>query len=235
MKKVLVVQHVPHESLGIIGPAVLRGGFMPEYLKVYENHAMPRTIEGYSALIVLGGPMAVYEEDLYPFIKGELKLIESALKNNTPTLGVCLGAQMMAKAAGSKVYEGGKKEIGWYGVSLTDEGVDDRLFMGLSDEFTVFQWHGDTFDVPENAELLASSKLFPNQVIRIGSRAYGVQFHLEVTESMIREWIEVNGDELAGLKGVIDPEEIIRETPENIAGLHACGRTVVERFLRMID
>lgn len=235
MKNILVVQHVPHENPGIIGPAVERGGYRADYIRVYETHAMPRTIEGYSALIVLGGPMGVYEQETYPFIKGELKLIESALKTNTPALGVCLGAQMMAKAAGAKVYKGKSKEIGWYGVSLTEEGVDDRLFMGLSDEFTVFQWHGDTFDIPGNASRIASSELFENQVVRIGSRAYGIQFHLEVTEKMIKEWIEVNRDELKGLKGVIDPKKIIRETAENITGLHAYGRTVIERFLRMID
>lgn len=235
MKKILVVQHVPHESLGTIGPALERKGLEADFLRVYENHKVPRSVEGYSGLIVLGGPMGVYEEEAYPFIKGELKLIESALKTNTPALGVCLGAQLMAAAAGARVYKGKNKEIGWYGATLTEEGVDDRLFMGLSDEFTVFQWHGDTFDLPPGSVLLASSKLFPNQVARIGSRAYAIQFHLEVTERMIMEWLEVNREELDKLKGVIDPGKIVRETRERITGLQAYGRTVLERFLRLVD
>ncbi|HXI09708.1 MAG TPA: gamma-glutamyl-gamma-aminobutyrate hydrolase family protein, partial [Thermodesulfobacteriota bacterium] len=171
----------------------------------------------------------------YPFIKDEIRLIESAMKTNTPALGVCLGAQLMAAAAGARVYKGKTKEIGWYGATLTEEGMDDRLFMGLSDEFTVFQWHGDTFDLPRGSVLLASSELFPNQAVRIGSRAYAVQFHIEVTEKMISEWIEVNSEELKGLKGVIDPVKILRETREKIVGLHAYGRTVIERFLRLVD
>jgi GMP synthase (glutamine-hydrolysing) len=235
VKRILVVQHVPHEGLGIIGPALVRGGFQAEFLKVYENRSIPRTTDGYSGLIVLGGPMGVYEADFFPFIKGELRLIESALKAKTPTLGVCLGSQMIAGAAGAKVYKGGKKEIGWYRVSLTDEGEADRLLMGMPKEFTVFQWHGDTFDVPEGGVNLASSELFPNQLIRIGANAYGVQFHLEVTERMVYEWIRVNSDELNGLKGRIDPEKITKDTPGNIPALHAWGRMAVERFLRMVD
>ena len=235
MKKVLVVQQVPHEGLGIIGRSLERNGFATEFLRVYEDRPAPRSIEGYSALIVLGGPMGVYEEKEYPFIRDELRLIESAMKTNTPALGVCLGAQLMAAAAGARVYKGKTKDIGWYGATLTEEGVDDRLFMGLSDEFTVFQWHGDTFDLPRGSVLLASSELFPNQAVRIGSRAYAVQFHLEVTERMIAEWIGVNTEELKGLKGVIDPGKIMRETKEKLVGLQEYGRTVIERFLRLVD
>lgn len=232
MKKVLVVQQVPHEGLGIIGPLLERNGFAPDFLKAYEKRPAPRSIEGYSALVVLGGPMGVYEEKEYPFIKDEIRLIESAMKTNTPALGICLGAQLMAAAAGARVYKGKAKEIGWYEATLTEEGMDDRLFMGLSDEFTVFQWHGDTFDLPRGSVLLASSELFQNQAVRIGSRAYAVQFHLEVTEKMITEWIEVNSEEL---KGVIDPVNILRDTKEKIGGLYAYGRTVIERFLRLVD
>jgi len=235
VKKILVVQQVAHEGLGIMAPLIERKGLQVDFLRAYEHHRTPRSVEGYSALIVLGGPMGVYEEKEYPFLKAELKLIESALKSNTPTLGICLGAQLMAAAAGAKVYKGKAKEIGWYGATLTGEGSGDRLFMGLSDEFTVFQWHGDTFDLPSGSTLLASSELFANQVVRMASRAYAVQFHLEVTEAMVSEWIEANRTELAGLKGVIDPEKILRETREKIGGLHAYGRTVIGRFLRMVD
>jgi len=233
MGKVLVLQHVPHEGLGTIGPLIREFGLDADFLRVFRNERIPLQIEGYSALIVLGGPMGVYEDDIYPFIKGELRLIRSALNERVPILGVCLGAQLLAKAAGADVYKGGKKEIGWYNVELTGDGLNDRLFQGLPEELTVFQWHGDTFDVPEGARRLASSKLFPNQVIRVGPCAYGIQFHLEVTEEMIREWLAVNKDELGPLES-IDPKKIAKEIPANIQTLHAHGRAVISRFLRLV-
>lgn len=234
MRKILVIQHVPHEGLGTIGGSLRSSGLKADFHKVYENARMPVDIKGYSALIVMGGPMGVYEDDIHPFIKKELRLIESALKSETPVLGVCLGSQMLAKAAGAKVYKGKSKEIGWYRTTLTESGRADRLFTGFPKEFTVFQWHGDTFDVPPNGVNLASSELFPHQAIRVGRRAYGFQFHLEVTEEMISGWIGVNSDELKPLKS-IDPAKIIKETPKMIKALHQYGGAVVSRFLRMVD
>lgn len=235
MKRVLVLQHVPHEGLGIIGPELDRAGLVPEFLKIYEGCRIPLTARGYSALIVLGGPMGVYEEDTYPFINKELGLIRSALNERLPILGVCLGSQLLAKAAGADVYKGNAKEIGWYKLSLTDDGIADGLFIDFPEEFMVFQWHGDTFDVPLGGLNLASSEAFPNQLIKVGAKAYGFQFHLEVTEKMIGQWIEANREELSALKGKIDPDRVLEETPGNIEALHANGRRVVARFLRLID
>lgn len=233
MKRILVVQQVPHEGLGVIKDAI-RGSYEVDFLRAYSDR-ISTDIGDYSALIVLGGPMGVYEDDKYPFIKDELKLIESALKWQTPMLGVCLGSQLLAKAAGARVYKGKEKEIGWYDINLTPAGASDRLFMGLPRSFSVFQWHGDTFDVPTGAVNLASSDLFPNQLIKAGKSAYGVQFHIEVTEEMIREWIGVNKGELKSLGGKIDPKAILKDSPGKLPGLHANGRTVLSRFLRTID
>jgi len=234
MARALVIRHVPHEGLGII-KRPLEKDFTVEYFDMYRGAALPPTIDGYDALIVMGGPMGVYEDDVYPFIRSELRLIESALKKRVPTLGICLGSQLLAKAAGAEVYKGKAKEIGWYKVELDLESGEDWLFLGFPDEFTVFQWHGDTFDLPKGGVRLASSELFPNQVIKVGPCAYGIQFHLEVTEEMIREWLMINSDELAGLKGKTDPEKILKETPANIEGLHSLGRALVARFLRMAE
>ena len=234
MARALVIRHVPHEGLGII-KRPLEKDFTVEYFDMYRGAALPPTTDGYDALIVMGGPMGVYEDDVYPFIRSELRLIESALKKRVPTLGICLGSQLLAKAAGAEVYKGKAKEIGWYKVELDLESGEDWLFLGFPDEFTVFQWHGDTFDLPKGGVRLASSELFPNQVIKVGPCAYGIQFHLEVTEEMIREWLMINSDELAGLKGKIDPEKILKETPANIEGLHSLGRALVARFLRMAE
>lgn len=228
MGKVLIIQQVPHEGPGMIGGALR--GFEVDLLRVYRDR-MLRSLDGYSALVVLGGPMGVYEEERYPFLSGELKLIESALKRDIPTLGVCLGSQLIARAAGGRVYKGDKKEIGWYDVTLTPEGARDPLLLGMPSTFEVFQWHGDTFDIPPGGVVLASSELFPNQAVKVGP-AYGFQFHLEVTGEMVDSWLEVNGEELAPLRSTIDPEAISEETPGKLAALHSTGSAVLSRFFR---
>lgn len=234
MSSVLVVRHVAHEGLGTMKRPVESGSAV-EYVDLFRGERAPTRIDGFDGLIVLGGPMGVYEEDEYPFIRDEVKLIEDALKKRVPMLGVCLGSQLLAKASGARVYKGGKKEIGWHDVTLTEDADDDSLFLGSPSTFRAFHWHGDTFDVPSGALMLASSKLFPNQVIRVGPSAYGIQFHLEVTEEMIREWIEVNADELSALKGKVDPEAIIEETPSRAEGLSRMGSALAAKFMRMVE
>jgi GMP synthase-like glutamine amidotransferase len=235
MKKVLILQHVEHEGLGIIDGLLKRRWFVTayvlEYVRLYRGEEIPRSVDGYSAIIVLGGPMGVYEEDIYPFIRDEIVFIQQAMKECVPTIGICLGAQLIAKAAGATISSGKKKEIGWYLLRLTDEGREDPLMKCLPDPLPVFQWHGDTFDIPDGAINLASSELFPNQAIRVGRSAYGLQFHLEVTEDMVREWIAVNRAELEGVNEYIDPEAILKETPHVLPALDSFGGLFFQRFL----
>ncbi len=235
MAKALVLQHVPFEGLGTIYSHLVSRKIEAEYIKLYNNDELPSDLAPYSCLIVMGGPMSAYDDEKYPFLTSEIKLIEKAMAMNLPVLGICLGAQLMARAAGAAVYPGETKEIGWYGLSLTSEGLNDPLFDGLPEEFTVFQWHGDTFDVPPGATLLASSLRFPNQLIRIGEKGYALQFHLEVMDAMIFEWMEENSVELKALKGVIDPKAIIRETPAHIERLKEYGDKVFSAFFDLID
>ncbi len=159
--KFLVLQHKACEPLGYFESALDY-----EYFRLYDGE-FPEGLQGYSGLIIMGGPMNVYEEEKYPFLKDEDLLIKEALKTGMPTLGICLGAQLIVKAAGAKVWKGREKEIGWYEVGLTKEGERDRIFGMFEDRFTVFHWHGDTFDLPEGAVLLARSGLY-NQAFRIG-------------------------------------------------------------------
>lgn len=231
MKKVLIIQQVAHEGVGRIGEAITGCGIESQVVEVFNGHAVPRELGEDTALIVLGGPMGAGEDFEYPFLKDELLLIESALKKEAPMLGICLGAQLLARAAGARVYSGGVKEIGWYPLFVNEEGRRDRLFGGTASTVNVFQWHGDTFDVPAGAVNLASSELFPNQLIRVGERAYGLQFHLEVTGEMVGEWLEVNCAELEGLKGVIDPGDIRAKTQVAMPILGSVGQSVFSRFL----
>ena len=248
MARVLVLQHVASEGLGLIAKSLRQKGLGADFIKIYRNERVPNNIQGYDGLIVLGGPMGVYEEDIFPFIKDEISLIKNALRNDIPILGICLGAQLLAKAAGADVYKGKKKEIGWYKVELTEAGKSDGLFIGLPDEFIVFQWHGDTFDLGTPPPLspsmrgtgggvpskcLASSELFANQIIKVGKNAYGLQFHLEVTEEMIRDWIDVNDKELSSVKSYIHPEEIIKDTPKHINTIHKFGDAVFSKFFNL--
>lgn len=224
------------EGLGLIAPLLRSRGLGHHTVRVYKGERIPTGIAGYSALIVLGGPMGVYDDHVYPFIKAELRLIRSALAKRRPVLGVCLGAQLLAKAAGAQVYRGEAKEIGWFNVSLTAQGKDDKLLLGLPDTFTVFQWHGDTFTTPSCATNLAGSELFECQLIRVGANAYGIQFHLEVTVPMIKEWLAINAKEVQSVKGADHnwPDRIIKEAAMNMEQLHRNCRAVLTRFLRQV-
>ncbi len=230
VKNVLVLQHVEHEGLGIIDGILKGRGLGTEYIKYFRGE-VPKTFNGYSALIVLGGPMGVYEEDCYPFLRKEISFIQEAIEEGVPIIGICLGAQLIAKAGGATVRAGQKKEIGWYPVRLREEGREDPLMKTMPDELPVFQWHGDTFNIPCGAVNLASSELFPSQAFRIGSNVYGLQFHLEVTGDMVRKWITVNRGELESVKDYIDPEAILVETPHALPTLNSFGEIFFQRFL----
>ena len=149
--------------------------------------------DSFSHLLVMGGPMAVYEMHRYPYLVNEARFIDTAIKANKHVLGVCLGAQMVAHVLGANVYAGPAKEIGWDEVALTPDGMDDPLMSKLlvpgTNAAQVFQWHGDTFDLPHDAVRLASSPLFPNQAFRYGDRVYALQFHIEVTPAIVRDWL----------------------------------------------
>ncbi|MBE9528077.1 MAG: gamma-glutamyl-gamma-aminobutyrate hydrolase family protein [Proteobacteria bacterium] len=232
MQKVLVIKQVLVEGPGIIGMELLRLGLDMVVIEPYAGDSIPESLDGYGALILLGGPMSVYDESEFPYLTKELKLLALALKESVPVLGVCLGAQLLARAAGAKVYPGPVKEIGYYSVSVTDEGRDDTLMAGLSGELNVFQWHGDTFDLPEGATRIASSLAYKNQMFRVGSVAYGTQFHLEVTAEMVATWVESQRGEVesAGL----DAEEILSASKGQLPFIHKNGAVIIKRFLELV-
>jgi GMP synthase (glutamine-hydrolysing) len=188
--KWVVVQHVAHEGPGLIAAIAAGHELELEVCRCYEGQPLPHAGE-LAGLVLMGGPMGVGEASRYPFLAGELDLITEALANQTPLLGVCLGAQLLAAALGGAVYRGEREEIGPGWVSLTADGLSDPVLgcLGLP-EIPVFHWHGETFDLPYGARLLAGSELFPHQAFVFGRCAYGLQFHIEVDATLASIWRE---------------------------------------------
>ncbi len=185
----LVIKHVDLEGPGLI-EELLRERNAPYEIFCLEKDPHFPGLDAFTHIVLLGGPMNVYEEDRYPFLRAEDLLIKEAIQRGKRIVGICLGAQLIAKSLGARVFKAPVKEIGWYDVALTDEGVRDGLFSSLPKTFTVFQWHEDTFDLPKGGRLLAISSTVLHQAFRYGENAYGLQFHFEVTEEMIYEWMK---------------------------------------------
>jgi GMP synthase (glutamine-hydrolysing) len=184
--RVLAFRHVPFEDVGHIRPVLDARGIAVEAVDLYrEGTEVPDTRDA-AGLIFMGGPMSA-NDDL-PYLRQELAILQQALERRQPVLGVCLGSQLLARALGARVYRNPVKEIGWYDVELTAAAAQDSLFAGLPARQVVFQWHGETFDLPAGAELLASSPDCAHQAFRFGRAAYGLQFHAEVTKEMIADW-----------------------------------------------
>tara|TARA_B100000315_G_scaffold28481_1_gene24290 strand:- start:25842 stop:26546 length:705 start_codon:yes stop_codon:yes gene_type:complete len=234
MKKILVLQNIGCEDLGTMEAAIKSRDMGYHYIHLYNNDNPPENLSGYSALIILGGPMNVYETKQFPYLIDEERLIREAINKNIATLGLCLGSQLIAKTAGAKVIAGKKKEIGWYPVSLTTDGLNDPLFAGFDKNNTVFQWHGDTFDIPSGAKKLAESELFPNQAFKIDEKIVGLQFHLEVTEEAAFQWMEEYKEELNSLKDYIDPEKMKKDTTEKIENLKKLAQQFYNNFFKLI-
>ena len=189
MRKALAIRHVDFEHLGSLEHLLTQRGFQIQYWDAGIHEISLIEASSPDLLVVLGGPIGAYEEDHYPFLKDELKIIDNQLKQELPILGICLGSQLMARALGMKVYPGSRKEIGWGPITLTDEGRRSCL-AGLQEiEGQVLHWHGDTFDLPEGATLLASTEIARNQAFSWGPNALGLQFHLEVLPEEIERWL----------------------------------------------
>jgi GMP synthase-like glutamine amidotransferase len=211
--RVLAFRHVPFEGIGLIGRVLDEHNVEVDYADLYRPDAALPDVAAYDSLIFLGGPMSV-NDDL-PYLAREMEWIRQAVAQRRPILGICLGAQLIARAMGATVRSNPAKEIGWYDLRFTDAAAADPLFQGLSLE-TVFHWHGETFDLPPGAELLASSDLCRHQAFRLGERVYALQFHLEVTPDMIADWCaqDANCGDMRELQSAIDPRYNSRRLEE---------------------
>lgn len=233
MAKIIVLQHHPAETLGVIADALEAAALAWQYIRVHDGHPVPNEIRGAGGLIVMGGPQTVYQLDRYPYLRDEICLIENALKENKPVLGLCLGSQLLAAALGAKVYRGAEREIGWYPVRLSNAAKDDRLMRGLPAEFTAAHWHSDVFDLPSGAVALASSEKTSVQGYRYGDRAYGLLFHAEMTEEILSALIAEFGDDLKRVG--LDGDAILAAAPRYLPQLNTIGETIFDRWARPIQ
>jgi len=195
---------------------------------LYNGGKLPRLAD-ISALIVLGGAMAANDEQSHPFLADLKKLISTVVGSGIPCLGICLGGQLLAAALGAKVTSRRWEESGNLDVSLTDEGSRDPLFSGICRKFGTFQWHHDSFDIPEGGILLASSPACPNQAFRVGDSAWGLQFHPEVTEEIIRDWCAWEHSTVARA------EELVAIFSHGAAAYSATSRQILHNFLQVAD
>lgn len=216
----LVIQHVEPEGPYAIGEALAAVGVAVELCRTFAGDQVPEHIDGFDALVVMGGPMSACGDEGFPSCRAEVGLIADALERQVPMLGVCLGSQLLARAAGGTVHRGAAgAEIGWAPAALTSLAGQDALFSGLVPELSVLHWHEDTFELPPGSTHLAASPHYPNQAFRVGERAWGLQFHLEVDEAAVEAFLHCFGREAA--ESGADPEEIRNATPEALPGSKA--------------
>ena len=221
---VLALIHGEQVRSGTFGAVVAAGGHRLEEWSAAWEQPLPRPLDDYGAVFVLGGSMHADEEERHPWLREETLLLQGLLHRGTPVLGVCLGAQMLARAAHAPVYTADAPEVGWFDVELTGAAADDPVFRALPERFSALEWHYYTYDLPPGAVELARSAVC-TQGFRLGESCWGVQFHPEVTEPQLERWIADKSDLPA------DPERLRTETRERIGGWNELGRRLGRSFL----
>jgi GMP synthase-like glutamine amidotransferase len=230
--RALVLQHIACEPPGAFEEVLVKRGATIHRVELDEGETLPdwRDVD---AIMAMGGPMSVNDDDTLPWLREEKRFIGEAVRAGTPFWGACLGVQLLAASLGARVYAGPQPEVGLLPVTLTDAAMADPVFAGLPREQLTLQWHGDTFDLPEGAVLLAGSPAYPHQAFRWQSHAYGVQFHLEVSAAMAREWARVP-EYSAALDRVLGPgalPRLIEELTLHAEMLRTQARGMFARWL----
>lgn len=230
--RALVLQHIACEPPGAFEDVLVAHGTEIHRVELDEGDALPdwRTFD---LIVAMGGPMSVNDDVTLPWLTQEKRLIGEAVRAGLPYWGACLGVQLLAASLGARVYAGAQPEVGILPVTFTDEALADPIFAGLPRELLSLQWHGDTFDLPDGAVRLAGSPAYPNQAFRWGQRAYGVQFHLEVSVGMAREWADVP-EYKAALERVLGPgalDDLIAQLERHAETMRAHARSMFQRWL----
>jgi GMP synthase-like glutamine amidotransferase len=230
MARALVVTHSPTEGPGTLAEWFPAAGLELDVVAPWDGEPLPADPGGHDALIVMGGPQQAYDDGSAPWLRATKELLRAAVEQGVPTLGICLGGQLLAEALGGRVEKGADGiEAGARLVAKRDAAWDDELFGDVPFTPTVVQWHEDAIvELPPGAVLLASSSRYPNQAFRVGDRAWGVQFHIETPPEMVRHW----GAEYtsAVVEAGLDPVALAERAVEELPEVEACWRPVVERF-----
>ncbi len=233
MSSCLVVQHLEPESSYAIGEALASVGIEVDQRLTDAAEPLPETLDGFDGLVVMGGPMSADSDDGFPTRRQELTLLAEAVERGLPTLGVCLGAQELAAATGGRILRGASgPEIGWAPVRLHASAADDLLLASVPGELSVLHWHGDTFDLPPGGVLLASNDRYDHQAFRIGPRAWGFQFHLEVDREAVAAFAGSFGADLDAVG--ITPDNLLDATPAELVRLEVHRRPVLARFAALV-
>lgn len=233
MRSCLVVQHVEPEGSYAIGEALDAGGVETVVCRIYAGQPLPPHLAGFDGLVVMGGPMSATSDEGFRTRRQEMGLLGEAVRLGLPTLGVCLGAQLLAAATGGRVMASpAGPEIGWAPVRFVAAAARDPLFSAVPDELTVLHWHGETYDLPPGGTRLASSRSHREQAFRVGARAWGLQFHLEVDEPAVDAFIQAFGQE--AMAAGTTPQAIRDETTQALGALRAHRQTVLTRFASLV-
>jgi GMP synthase (glutamine-hydrolysing) len=232
--RVLVLQHIACEPPGVYEDVLLERRANIHRVELDEGERLPGWRE-FDAIVAMGGPMSVNDEEELPWLRAEKAWIAEAVRAGTPFFGACLGVQLLAASLGGEVRPGPAPEVGFLPVSLTEAAAADPVFGELPCELRTLQWHGDTFSLPEGAVLLASSPAYPNQAFRWGRSAYGVQFHLELSREMAEEWARVPAyaEALVRVLGPGSENALVDEVAAHAKELRAHGRRMFERWLEL--
>jgi GMP synthase (glutamine-hydrolysing) len=216
-----------HQNLGSLEEVIREAGWRCDYHESAIGQSLRTDLDRYSHVIVLGGNISAYEDDKHGFLREEMRIIERALDRSVPVLGICLGAQLLARIYGARVYPGpAGPELAWQSCRLTEVGRSEPLLRGFAADSFVFQWHYDTFDLPTGADRLAGSAHYENQAFRVGRLAWALQFHLEANWALIRAWMRSYADE-----ATTDAEVVRRDTERHIADYTAAATVFLRGFL----
>jgi GMP synthase (glutamine-hydrolysing) len=216
MKTAIAIRHVQFEDLGLLGPVLWRAGYQIAYRDAGIDSLDLHDLAAADLLVVLGGPIGAYEDEAYPFLADEMTAVYHRLERDRPTLGICLGAQIMARALGKRVYPSGIKEVGWAPVELTEAGKNSVLT--LVENVSVLHWHGDTFDLPDETQRLAGTKAAPNQAFAMEDFGLALQFHMEADPMQLERWYIGHAAEIAATPG-IDVPTLRKQAAQHAAAL----------------
>jgi GMP synthase (glutamine-hydrolysing) len=228
--RVLSVLHPGGGHSGVLGERARAGGHELTEWTPGDGEPIPAPVEHYDALAVFGGGMNVHDDERLPWIRGEIELLRDALAAGMPVIGICLGAQLLATAAGAEVRRASAPEIGWHAVERTPAGAEDPLLGRLPGRFTAYQWHSYAFDLPARAVELARSAVCP-QAFRLGERAWAVQFHPEVTPDILRKWILDFESDPDAVRLGMDAAAALAEAERRLPRWAAIGAALFDGFL----